>query len=71
MNLFCKMIIGCNLEMIDFITHRLWYCVIRVGKDSGVMGVGKDLRHGTWLILILSHSMYNSNIGLYNLVWNV
>ena len=42
MNLFCKMIIGCNKEMMDFITHRLWHCVIEVSKDSRVMGVGKD-----------------------------
>ena len=47
MNLFCKMIIGRNPEMMDFITHRLWHCVIEVGKDSGVMGVGKDLGHST------------------------
>ena len=39
MNLFCKMIIGCNLEMMDFITHELWHCVIGVSKDSGVMSV--------------------------------
>ena len=52
--------------MMDFITHGLWHCVIRVGKDSGVMGVdkdssvmgvGKDSRHGTWLSLISSHGM--------------
>ena len=47
MNLFCKMIIGCNLEMMDFIMHEPWHCVIGVGKDSGVMGVGKDSRQGT------------------------
>ena len=47
MNLFCKMIIGCNPEMMDFIMHGLWHCVVGVGKDSGVMGVGKDLGHGT------------------------
>ena len=47
MNLFYKMVIGCNLKMMDFITHGLWLCVIRVGKDSGVMGVGKDSMHGT------------------------
>ena len=41
MNLFCKMIIRCNIEMMDFITHELWYCVIGVGKDLGVMGVSK------------------------------
>ena len=28
--------------------HGLWHCVIRVYKDSGVMGVGKDSAHGTW-----------------------
>ena len=57
MNLFCKMIIGCNPEMKDFITHRLWHCVIEVDKDLRVMGVGKDSGHGTWLSLISSHDM--------------
>ena len=57
MNLCCKMIIGCNSEMMDFITHGLWHCVIGVGKDLGVMGVGKDSGHGTWLSLISSHDM--------------
>ena len=57
MNLFCKMIIGVNPEMVDFIMHGLWHCVIEVGKDSGVMGVGKDSRHGTWLSLISYHGM--------------
>ena len=57
MNLFCKMIIGCNPEMMDFITHELRHCVIGVGKDSSVMGVGKDSGHGTWLSLISSHGM--------------
>ena len=57
MNLFCKMIIGCNPEMMDFITHGLWHCVIGVDKDLGVMGVGKDSGHGTWLSLISSHLM--------------
>ena len=33
--------------MMDFITHGLLHYVIGVGKDSGVMGVGKDLGHGT------------------------
>ena len=47
MNLFCKMIIGCNPKMMDFIMHGLGYCVIRVGKNSSVMRVGKDLGHGT------------------------
>ena len=47
MNLFCKMIIGCNPEMMDFITHGFRHFVLEVGKDSGVMGVGKDLGHGT------------------------
>ena len=47
MNWFCKMIIGCNLEMMDFIMHEPWHCVIGVGKDSSVMGVGKDSRQGT------------------------
>ena len=46
MNLFCKMIIGCNLGMMDFITHGPRHCVIGVGKDSGMMGVGKDLGYG-------------------------
>ena len=66
MNLFCKMIIGCNPEMMDFIKHGLWHYVIGVskdsgeigvGKDSGVMGAGKDLGYGTWLSLISSHGM--------------
>ena len=43
--------------MMDFITHELWHCVIGFGKDSGVMGVGEDLGHGTWLSLISSHAM--------------
>ena len=30
--------------MMNFITHGLWYCVIGVGKDSGVMGVDRDSR---------------------------
>ena len=47
MNLFCKKIIGCNLEKMDFITHRPRHCVIGVGKDSGMMGVGKYSSHGT------------------------
>ena len=47
MNLFCKMIIECNLEMMDFITHGSRHCVILVGKDSGMMGVGKDSGHDT------------------------
>ena len=47
MNLLSKMIIGCNPQMMDFITHELWHCVIGEGKDSGVMRVGKDLGHGT------------------------
>ena len=57
MNLFCKMIIGCNPEMMDFIMYGLWSYVIGVGKDSGVMGVGKESGHGTWLSLISSHLM--------------
>ena len=66
MNLFCKMIIGCNPEMMDFIKHGIWYCVIGAGEDSGVMGAGEDSgvmgagedsEHGTWLSLILSHGM--------------
>ena len=47
MYLFCKMTLGCNPEMMDFITHGLWHYVIRVDKDLSVMGVGKDLGHGT------------------------
>ena len=35
----------------------LWHCVIGVGKDSGVMGVGEDSGHGTWLSFISSHGM--------------
>ena len=47
MNLFCKMIIGCNPEIMDFITHGSWHCVIGVSKDSSMMGVSKDSGHGT------------------------
>ena len=47
MNLFCKMIIECNPKMMDFITHWHSHCVVGVGKDSGMVGAGKDLEHGT------------------------
>ena len=57
MNLFCKIIIGCNPKMMDFITYGFWHCVIRDGKDSGVMRVDKDSRHGTCLSLISSHGI--------------
>ena len=57
MNLFCKMIIGCNPEILDFITHGLWHCLIGGGNDSSVMEVGKDSGHGTWLNLISSHGV--------------
>ena len=57
MNLFSKMIIGYNPEIIDFITHGLCHCVIGVGKDSSVMKVDKDSGHGTWLSFISSHGM--------------
>ena len=57
MNLFCKIVIGCNPKMMDFIKHGLWHCVIGIGKDSGVMGVGKDSGYGTWLSLISSSAM--------------
>ena len=45
MNLFCKMVIGCNPQIMDFIT--LWHphCVVGVGKDSSVIGVDKDSGH--------------------------
>ena len=43
----CKMIIGCNPKMMDLIVHRLQHCVIRVNKDSVVMGVRKDSGHDT------------------------
>ena len=43
--------------MMDFITHGFWHCVIGVGKNSCVMGVGKDLGHGTWSHLISSYDM--------------
>ena len=62
MNLFRKIIIGCNQEMMDFIAHRLWHCVIGVGKDSGVMVVGKDSGHGTWLSLISWHVEFQPRI---------
>ena len=51
------MIIGCNPEMMNFITHGLRLCAIGVGKDSGVTGVGKDTGHGTLLSLISFHGM--------------
>ena len=57
MKLFFKMIIGCNSDMMEFITHGLWHYVIGVGKDSSVMGVSEDSGHGTWLSLISSHGM--------------
>ena len=41
------MIIGCNLEVMDFITLGSWHCVIGVSKDLDVMGVGKNSRHDT------------------------
>ena len=47
MDLFYKIINGCNPEIMDFITHGPRHCVIGVGKDSGMMRVGKDLGHGT------------------------
>ena len=37
MNFFCKMIIGCNLRMMDFIMHEFQNCMIGVGWDSGLM----------------------------------
>ena len=43
--------------MTNFITHGLWHFVIGVGKDSGVMGVGKGSRHGTCLSLVSFHGM--------------
>ena len=33
--------------MMDFIMDGHWHCVIGVGTNLGVMGVGKDLGHGT------------------------
>ena len=36
--------------MMDFITHGLWHYVIGVDKDLGVMGVGKDSTHGTYMV---------------------
>ena len=62
MNLFRKMIIGCNPETMDFIAHGLWHCVIGVGKDSGVIGVSKDSGHGTWLSLISWHVEFQPSI---------
>ena len=35
--MFCKMIIGCNPRMMDFITHGFQHCVIGVNWDSGLM----------------------------------
>ena len=43
--------------MMDFITHGLWHCVMGVDKDSGVIAVGKDSSHDTWLSLISSNDM--------------
>ena len=57
MNLFCKMIIVCNPEMMDFVTHGLLHYEIGLGKHSGVIGAGKDSGHGTWLSLISSRGM--------------
>ena len=57
MNLFCKMIIRCNPEIMDLITHELCYCVIGVYKDSGVMGVGKGLEYDRCLSLISFYDM--------------
>ena len=37
MKLFCKIIIGCNPRMMDFIKHGFWHCVIGVGWDSGLI----------------------------------
>ena len=42
MNFVLEIIIGCNPSMTDLITLEL-NCVVRVGKDSGTVGVGKDL----------------------------
>ena len=42
MNFVLKMIIGCNPSMTDFITLES-HCVVGVSKDSGMVGVGKDL----------------------------
>ena len=47
MNLFYKMIIGCNPEMMDFITYGPQHYVIGVSKDSGMIRVGKDSGHET------------------------
>ena len=47
MNFFCKMIIGYNPKMMDFITPKSRHCMIEVGKDSCMIGVGKDSGHGT------------------------
>ena len=41
------MIIGCNPEMMDFITHGILHCVIGVSMDLSVIRVGKDLGHST------------------------
>ena len=37
MKLFCKIIIGCNPRMMDFITRGFRHCVIGVGWDSGLI----------------------------------
>ena len=57
MNLFCKMIIVCNPQMMGFIMHGLWHCVIGVDKESGVIGASKGSGHGTCLSLIPFHGM--------------
>ena len=56
MNLFCKMIIECNPQMMDLITLAP-QCVIGVGKNSIIMGVGKDLVHDAWVSVISFHTM--------------
>ena len=47
MDLFCKMIIGCNPQILDFVTYWHSHCVVGVNKDLGMVGVGKDLGHDT------------------------
>ena len=47
MNLFYKMIIGCNPKIMDFITHGLQHYVIGVKMDPRMSGVNKDSKHGT------------------------
>ena len=66
--------------MMDFITRWHPHYVVGIDKDSGMMGVGKDSGHGTWLSLISFHGMtcripqwkfhvftWNVNVNVWNM----